>query len=165
MPTSKAQIKAANKYIKNHYARINLTMSKLQKDNLTNHANKQNSSINSFINEAIDEKISRDNATDHELPNSSTKKKEHDDSEFIKLDKNLKNKITTHVKKRNEKVNEFIIKAVEQQIKFDDENEVILIIDKNLHEVIDYYLLFETNESASELIMRALATQYEIDND
>ena len=58
-PASKAQQKAVNKYMKNNYDRINLVMPKGKKDIIKTAAENQGKSINGFINEAIDEKINR----------------------------------------------------------------------------------------------------------
>lgn len=58
MPASKAQQKAQNKWIGKTYDRINLTVAKGKKETIQAHAGK---SVNRFINEAIDEKLERDN--------------------------------------------------------------------------------------------------------
>lgn len=60
-PASKAQQKAVNKYMRENYDRVNLTMPKGKKDEVNAHAQSQGKSLNGFINEAIDEKIERDN--------------------------------------------------------------------------------------------------------
>ena len=56
-PSTKAQ----NKYIAKAYDRINLTVSKGKKEVIQSHAQAQGKSVNGFINEAIDEKMQRDN--------------------------------------------------------------------------------------------------------
>lgn len=60
MATSKAQQKAVNKYMAANYDRINLTVPKGQKDAIKAHAEAQGKSVNSFINEAIVEKIEKE---------------------------------------------------------------------------------------------------------
>lgn len=60
MPVSKAQQKAVNKYMSQNYDRINLTVPKGKKDTIKAHAESNGQSVNSFINEAIDEKMERD---------------------------------------------------------------------------------------------------------
>lgn len=60
MAVSKAQQKATNKYIAKAYDRINLTVEKGQKDIIKAFADSQGKSVNSFINEAIDEKMERE---------------------------------------------------------------------------------------------------------
>lgn len=60
MPVSKAQQKATNKWIEKAYDRINLTVPKGKKDTIKAHAESHGQSVNSFINEAIDEKMERD---------------------------------------------------------------------------------------------------------
>ncbi len=60
MPVSKAQQKAVNKYMSQNYDRINLTVPKGKKDTIKAHAESHGQSVNSFINEAIDEKMERD---------------------------------------------------------------------------------------------------------
>lgn len=55
MPASKAQQRAVNKYVKDKYDRILLTMPKGQKEIIQAHAEAQGESVNGFINRAIDE--------------------------------------------------------------------------------------------------------------
>lgn len=62
MPVSKAQQKAVNKYRRNNYDLVQLTMPKGRKADIRAHAESMGKSVNSFINEAIEEKIERDNA-------------------------------------------------------------------------------------------------------
>ncbi len=62
MPASKAQQKATNKYISKAYDRINLTVPKGHKEEIKNHADSREESVNSFINRAIDETMVRDNS-------------------------------------------------------------------------------------------------------
>lgn len=59
MPVSKAQQKAVNKYIKNAYDRINLTVPKGQKELITAVAARNGESVNGFINRLIDAEIER----------------------------------------------------------------------------------------------------------
>ena len=59
-PTSKAQQKAANKYTKNHYDRINLFVPKGHRDVLRAHAEAQGESLNAFVCRAIREAMERD---------------------------------------------------------------------------------------------------------
>ena len=61
-PASKAQQKAVNKYMRENYDRINLTVPKGRKDEIKTHAQRQEESVNGFINRAIDETIERDNS-------------------------------------------------------------------------------------------------------
>jgi len=61
MAIRKSQQKCVNKYIDNHYDRINLTVSKGKKETIKAHALKKGETVNAFINRAIDETISRDN--------------------------------------------------------------------------------------------------------
>jgi uncharacterized protein (DUF1778 family) len=60
MAVSKAQQKAVNKYMSTNYDRINLTVPKGRKDIIKAFADSQGKSVNSFISEAIDEKMGRD---------------------------------------------------------------------------------------------------------
>lgn len=64
-PASKAQQKAVNKYMRDNYDRINLTVPKGKKDIIKAHAEQQSESTNAFINRAIDETIQRDNEKAH----------------------------------------------------------------------------------------------------
>lgn len=61
MATSKAAQRAVNKYMRENYDRVNLTMPKGKKDAVQIHAAQRGESVNSFINRAIDEAIERDN--------------------------------------------------------------------------------------------------------
>lgn len=61
MPTTKAAQRAVNKYMKENYDRVNLTMPKGQKEELMTHATIMgDGSLNAFINRAIKETIQRD---------------------------------------------------------------------------------------------------------
>ena len=62
MPVSKSQQKAVNKYVREKYDRINITMQKGKKDTLQAHAAARGESANSFINRAIDQAMEQDNA-------------------------------------------------------------------------------------------------------
>ena len=59
-PASKAQQKAVNKYMKENYDRVSLTMIKGRKDEIKAHAEIFGESVNGFINRAIDETMTRD---------------------------------------------------------------------------------------------------------
>lgn len=60
MPVPKANQRAVNKYVKNNYDRINVTMPKGKKDTIQAHAEARGESVNGFINRAIDHQISYD---------------------------------------------------------------------------------------------------------
>jgi len=60
MAVSKSQQKAVNKYVREKYDRINITMQKGKKDTLQAHAEAQGQSVNAYINTAIDERMSRE---------------------------------------------------------------------------------------------------------
>ncbi len=57
-----AKTRAQNKYISKAYDRINLVLPKGRKDVIKQYAETNGESVNSFINRAIDETMSRDNA-------------------------------------------------------------------------------------------------------
>ena len=59
-PTTKAGQKAVNKYMRENYDRVNLTMPKGRKDEVKAHADTRGESLNAFINRAIDSQIQRD---------------------------------------------------------------------------------------------------------
>ena len=65
-PASKAQQKAVNKYMKENYDRVNLTLPKGKKETISTHAKEQGESVNAFINRAIDHTIEDDNGTPDE---------------------------------------------------------------------------------------------------
>ena len=60
MTVSKAQQKAVNKYVKENYDRINVTMPKGKKNIIQAHASRYGLSVTAYINAAIDEKIERE---------------------------------------------------------------------------------------------------------
>ena len=60
MPASKANQRAVNKYVKNNYDRVNVTMPKGKKETIQAHAAAQGESVNGFINRAIDHEMERD---------------------------------------------------------------------------------------------------------
>lgn len=60
-PASKAQQRAVNKYMKENYDRVNLTLPKGKKEIVSTHADAHSESVNGFINRAIDETMERDN--------------------------------------------------------------------------------------------------------
>ena len=64
MTVSKAQQKAVNKYVKENYDRINVTMPKGKKEEIQACASRHGLSVTAYINAAIDEKMARDTATE-----------------------------------------------------------------------------------------------------
>ena len=60
MPVSKAQQKAVHKYVKANYDRMELTVPKGKKETIQNAAASQGQSVNAYINQAIDERMTRD---------------------------------------------------------------------------------------------------------
>ena len=61
MAVSKAQQRAVNKYVKEKYDRVNVTMPKGQKEAIQAHAEQRGESVNAFINRAIANQIKQDN--------------------------------------------------------------------------------------------------------
>lgn len=53
-PASKAQQKAVNKYMKENYDRVNLTLPRGKKEAIQAHVQQTGESVNGFINRAID---------------------------------------------------------------------------------------------------------------
>lgn len=63
MPATKAQQKAVNKYMKENYDRVLVTMKpKGRKEEIQAHAQARGESVNAFINRAITETMERDKA-------------------------------------------------------------------------------------------------------
>lgn len=60
MPTTKAGQKAVNKYMKNNYDSLRITVTKGKKTDLQAHAQERGESLNGFVNRAIDETVERD---------------------------------------------------------------------------------------------------------
>lgn len=67
MAVSKAQQKAVQKYVKDKYDRVVLTMPKGKKETVQAHAACNGMSVNAYINAAIDEKMERDGAATEEV--------------------------------------------------------------------------------------------------
>lgn len=59
---AKASTIAKNKYNAKNYDNLRIVVKKGRKADIQAHAEKQGKSLNAFVNEAIDEKIERDNA-------------------------------------------------------------------------------------------------------
>ena len=57
MSVSKAQQRAVNKYMKEKYDRVNLTLPKGKKDEIKAIAESRGESVNAFINRLIDEAL------------------------------------------------------------------------------------------------------------
>ena len=64
MTVSKAQQRAVNKYVREKYDKLLLTMPKGQKEVIKDHAAAHGESVNGFINRTIGETIERDNANE-----------------------------------------------------------------------------------------------------
>lgn len=62
MAVSKAQQASVNKYVKNNYDRINVTMPKGEKEVIQEYASAQGESVNGFIVRAVRERMERDGA-------------------------------------------------------------------------------------------------------
>lgn len=60
MAVSKKQQACVNRYVKENYDRINLTVPKGQKDRIQEHARQHGESVNAFIFRAINETIEKD---------------------------------------------------------------------------------------------------------
>ena len=60
MPVPKANQRAVNKYVKNNYDRINVTMPKGKKETIQAHAEAQSQSVNAYINGAIDSRMAQE---------------------------------------------------------------------------------------------------------
>lgn len=67
MAVSKANQRAVNKYMKNHYDRINTTLPKGEKDVLRAHVEGTGESVNGFIVRAIRETMARDKEARNKL--------------------------------------------------------------------------------------------------
>ena len=64
MTVPKSNQRAVNKYVKNNYDRVNLTVPKGKKEKIKAHAEAQGESVNGFINRAIDNQMERDNESE-----------------------------------------------------------------------------------------------------
>ena len=68
MPASKADQRAVNKYVKNHYDRITVTVPKGRRAEIQAHAESMEESTNGFITRAIQETIERDQEEKQDAP-------------------------------------------------------------------------------------------------
>ncbi len=71
MPVSKAQQKAVHKYVKANYDRMELTVPKGKKETIQSAAASQGQSVNAYINQAIDERMTREGGGTPESPSAS----------------------------------------------------------------------------------------------
>ena len=62
MPTTKAQQRAVDKYVRENYDRIEVKVPKGRKAEIKAHAEERGESINAFVGRAIDETMERDTA-------------------------------------------------------------------------------------------------------
>jgi len=87
MAVSKAQQKAVAKYNAKAYDRIELKVAKGKKDVIKDAAQKQGESLNSFINNAINEKLERDTvkdvATDNDIEAVRAARQEYANGETV----------------------------------------------------------------------------------
>lgn len=60
LAVTKAQQRAVNKYMKENYDRINLTVPKGMKETIKEHSDSMGESVNAFINRAVSETMERD---------------------------------------------------------------------------------------------------------
>jgi len=60
VPTTKAQQKAVNKYIKNNYDEVKFRVPKGQKETIQRHAAENGESTNAFLTRAVRETMERD---------------------------------------------------------------------------------------------------------
>ena len=68
MAVTNAQKKAVQKYVKDKYDRVVLTMPKGKKEGIKAHAEAQGESLNAFINRAINEAMERDSTATEPVP-------------------------------------------------------------------------------------------------
>ncbi len=114
MPASKAQQKAVNKYRKNNYDLVQLTMPKGRKAEIKAHAEAQGESVNGFIGRAIDETMERDTGTPTEAkgqPSAAT-------AALLSLD--TLEEAQNAAELTGEAVPEFVTRAVKTQAKRDE---------------------------------------------
>jgi predicted HicB family RNase H-like nuclease len=78
MPTTKAAQKAVNKYTREKYDRINLTVQKGERAEIAIHATERGEKVNAFIKRAITSQMKRDTATDFFDINRSVDEDVHD---------------------------------------------------------------------------------------
>ena len=113
MPVSKANQRAVNKYVKNNYDRINVTMPKGEKSIVKAHAEAAGESVNAYILRAVHNAMEPGNATKGDSVGAEGRPLllvECVDMETVKA----------HAEKMGETVDAFIRRAVEAQIGRDE---------------------------------------------
>ena len=114
MATTKAQQKAVNKYRKNNYDLVQLTMPKGRKAEIKAHAETHGESVNGFIGRAIDEAIERDTGTPTEgIAQPQTAK-------TTLLPPDTLEEAQNAAERTGEAVPEFVTRAVKTQVKRDE---------------------------------------------
>lgn len=111
MPVSKAQQKSVNKYVKEKYDRINITMQKGKKEIIQAHALARGLSVNAYINAAIDEKTARDGSEQPPIPQNEER--------AVSVSPEQMDQIKAHIVQTGESEAAFIERAAESTIKRD----------------------------------------------
>lgn len=129
MPVSKAQQKSVNKYVKEKYDRINITMPKGEKELIQAKAAACGLSANAYINAAIEEKIARDGAekpTDASerpagIPISPAQKNAEQavSTPAIAIPLEKLNQAKAHAEAHREPVSGFLVRAIDETIERD----------------------------------------------
>ena len=117
MPVPKANQRAVNKYVKNNYDRINVTMPKGKKELIQDHAATVGESVNAYINAAIDDRM------EQESPGASIRPSEapatQDGTGVVYLPSETINAAQQAAEAAGEAIPAFIARAVETQAQRD----------------------------------------------
>lgn len=129
MPVSKAQQKAVNKYVKEKYDRVLLTMPKGQKEELQAHAAAHGESVNGFIGRAIKETIARDGAekpidapkrdSGIPIPEQKENVSQAVSAPAIAVPLEKLNQAKAHAEARGETVSGFLVRAIDKTMERD----------------------------------------------
>jgi len=114
MPVPKANQRAVNKYVKNNYDRINVTMPKGKKDIIQARAEAQGQSVNGFINAAIDAQMGKPSTNPVEAPIT------HDKAGVVSLPSGTLKAAQEAAEAAGEDVPQFLDRAVTTQAQRDE---------------------------------------------
>ncbi len=114
MSVPKANQRAVNKYVKNNYDRINVTMPKGKKDIIQAHAEAQGQSVNGFINAAIDAQMGKPSTSPSEAPTT------HDGAGVVSLPSEAIQTAQEAAQHTGETVSQFVGRAVTTQAQRDE---------------------------------------------
>lgn len=116
MPVSKAQQAAVSRYMKNHYDRVNLTLPKGEKALVKAHADAAGQSVNAFILGAVQNAMEPGNV----IQGDSGRSEGAEGKPLLLAQVVDVAALKSHAEEMGESLEEFVKRAVENQIKRDE---------------------------------------------